>query len=531
MTRGRLVTALLVPAALLLSAAVASAQTRRLGRPTKVENYGYSLRLPEDWASIPAQPGVTKVVGGWKPDIVEAARKGDLGSRHCEVEIVRYPIKAGLTGGREQKQRKKEERKGPRFKTLETTKNIDEYLEVRFDEAEKRFVPKKITAGRGKNKLIGELMEFTYGSQFICGATFRGYNYDWGVFYRAHEEHYKKEWERIFKQSIESFRLFEPEGDVTIIDYGDASKLTPEQRREQIKSTIAGNPGWWALDTENYVFLTNSRNRGFIKQLGRDIEVIREKLYEELFPPSEDLDAISIVRVFSDEGEYYLYGGPGGSAGYWSSAKEELVLFDNFLYVSKAKSKEFTKGVLYHEAFHQYIYYAVGDVAPHSWFNEGHGDFFAGHLVRGNRVKAKMFDWRVDFLNRHLAMKKGLIPIRSLVRLPQREYYTNGGLKYSQGWAFIYFLRNVTRNEAWSKIPERYFAHLRDNVAAFKKLAADKDDTEGDSIPGIPGVRVYSWEDREKVDRILSEAVDKGFEGVDYEELDREFQQWVESIT
>ena len=37
--------------------------------------------------------------------------------------------------------------------------------------------------------------------------------------------------------------------------------------------------------------------------------------------------------------------------------------------------------VLYHEAFHQYIYYAVGEVAPHDWFNEGHGDYFSGAVI------------------------------------------------------------------------------------------------------------------------------------------------------
>ena len=188
---------------------------------------------------------------------------------------------------------------------------------------------------------------------------------------------------------------------------------------------------------------------------------------------------------------------------------------------------------MYHEAFHQYIYYAVGDVAPHSWFNEGHGDYFAGHIVKGKRVIATEFEWRVKYLKLHSTLGRGLIPIRSLVRLPQREYYSNAGLKYSQGWALIYFLRNVTRNESWRNIPNRYFAHLRDNVAAFKKLNKDKNDNpeEGEEIPGIPGVTRYNFADREKVERILSEAVDKGFEGVDFEELDRQFQNWVETIT
>ena len=42
-----------------------------------------------------------------------------------------------------------------------------------------------------------------------------------------------------------------------------------------------------------------------------------------------------------------------------------------------------TLAVLYHEAFHQFIFYSVGEVAPHSWFNEGHGDYFSGADVVG----------------------------------------------------------------------------------------------------------------------------------------------------
>jgi len=54
--------------------------------------------------------------------------------------------------------------------------------------------------------------------------------------------------------------------------------------------------------------------------------------------------------------------------------------------------------VLYHEAFHQYIHYAVGDVAPHSWFNEGHGDYFAGHNYRGRKFKSDVFRWRTGII-------------------------------------------------------------------------------------------------------------------------------------
>ena len=205
------------------------------------------------------------------------------------------------------------------------------------------------------------------------------------------------------------------------------------------------------------------------------------------------------------------------------------MLFDGFDGVTKKKSKAFTKSVMYHEAFHQYIHYAVGDLAPHSWFNEGHGDYFAGMSVGAAGATPGPFEWRVDFLKQHIREKKDLIPLKSLVRLPQSEYYTNGLLKYSEGWAFIYFMRNVTKNKRWQDIPDIYFKYLSENIAAFRK-GKGEDKEGGESVPGIPGIKIVQFEDQKKVDEILSEAVDKAFEGVDFDKLDKDFQTWVATL-
>ncbi len=512
---------------------------RKLGKTQKIKKYGYSIRIPDRWTAVPNQPGETKVVGKWEPDPKEVEKKWDVASYGCELTVVRFAATSAVTGQQkeEEEEKKKDEPKIPdelrKFmgKKFGKAKTLEGYLESNYEGARKRCLPKTIKAGSGKRKLQGELLEFTKGSSYVVAALFEETDWHWGVFYEAREDYYVKEWKKLYGKSLKSFRVFEPEGKVySVADGVDTKSLKGDKKREAIKAGIAGSPGWWAHDTKNYVFLTNTKKKSLISQLGKEIETIRAKVYEKYFPPTNTVDAICIVRVFSDESEYYQYGGPRGSAGYWSSAKEELVLFDGFSGVSKVKSVKFTKSVMYHEAFHQYIYYAVGDLAPHSWFNEGHGDFFAGMSVKGSNVSFKKFSWRVNYLKRHLSLRKNLIPIRSLVRLPQREYYSNAGLKYAQGWALIYYLRKVTKNKEWRAIPDRYFKHLRDNLAAFKKSGKDKDDDSGEGVPGIPGVKVSSFVDREKVDEILEAAVDKGFEGVDYEKLDAAFLKWVKAV-
>src|SRR4030095_1230319 len=90
------------------------------------------------------------------------------------------------------------------------------------------------------------------------------------------------------------------------------------------------------------------------------------------------------------------YGGPPGTAGYWNDEAEELVFFD--MDDRKDMADDNTLAVLYHEAFHQYIYYSVGNVAPHSWFNEGHGDYYAGAKYGTTRFTIEPFRWRVPVL-------------------------------------------------------------------------------------------------------------------------------------
>ena len=544
MQRTKLLLAALA-ASLLLSSVNApdtSPRARKLGKEQKVDEYGYAIRIIERWASIPQKAEETQIVGSWKPEMKDIQLRGDYSAMGSELKIVRFRTPGAVTGSSEeieadQKKREDEKRRGREARARggffrgSKARTLEEYLKNNYKGARDRASVKTIKAGKSPRRLKGELLEFTKGSSFVLAALFEEPDWTWGVIYEAHEDYYEKEWAKLFKKSLTTFRVYKAKGEARRpTSNTDLKKLKGEEKREAIKSSISGNPGWWSLDTKNYVFLSNVKDKKVIKSLGKQIETIRAKVYEPMFPPSQTLDAICIVRVFEEQSEYHQYGGPRGSAGYWDSSREELVLFKNFESVSKSKSAAFTKSVMYHEAFHQYIYYAVGDLAPHSWFNEGHGDYFAGMVVSGSRVSSKPFSWRVATLKRRMSTKKGLIPIKSLVRLPQSEYYSNAGLKYAQGWALVYFLRKVTRKKEWKAIPDTYFSYLRDNVAAFRQEKKAKGDSSGESVDGIPGVMVYNFEDREKVDQILKDAVNKGFEGVDYEKLDAAYQKWIKNL-
>ena len=510
----------------------------------RIKDWGYAIRPIKGWTSIPANAGDKFIVGRWKANMDNLWLRGDWegwsGAQHCELLIVRLPLLAAPTAEDPAKAKDKPpdlteglppELQGEvnALKKKGNPKSLDELIEARYEGASKRWTRKVFKVG----KLTGDIIEFGADAKMILIASFRRDNVDWGVVYTAFEETYRKTWQDIYVKSMQSFALF----DAANADLGvrrDTSKLKGEEKRESLKGSIAGNPGWYSIDTANYVFLSNSNNRPFIEILAKEIEMVREKVYAKHFPPRNKESSLSPVRVLDNESEYYQYGGPMGSAGYFNSASGELVLFVKFDDESKSASMAKCRSVMYHEAFHQYVHYAIGDVSPHSWFNEGHGDYFAGLVLGGGSYRVQPFDWRVKFLREHLQGNRDLLPLRTLIRLPQSEYYTNASLKYSQGWAFIYYLRSVTKNKKHQAILDTYFAHVADNIEAFrqKKKEGKEDDAPGggEVVPGIPGLKMFNFADREKVEKILSEAVDKAFAGIDLEALDKEFRAFVEKL-
>jgi hypothetical protein len=311
----------------------------------------------------------------------------------------------------------------------------------------------------------------------------------------------KKKFEQGFTAVAKSFMFFDPQADdVERLDVLDDLPITPAKRREIEKGLVTG----WAVRVspkKNYIILyntNNNRNNLLAKVIAERIEKIREQVYEVKFPPAQKIEAISLVRICKDRDEYWAYGGPGGSAGYWNSDTEELVFYD----ASPAKEPDDdTVSVLYHEAFHQYIYYSVGEVSPHSWFNEGTGDYFAGARYGSGKFTVKPFAWRVGTIQEALRngacsyeevkdkdgdvgfkfdrSKRGYTPLKPFVRLTQRDYYRYPGISYAQGWSFIYFLRegvpkNPKWNEKWGKILDTYFDTLKREVNKDKPLVPKK---------------------------------------------------------
>jgi len=296
-------------------------------------------------------------------------------------------------------------------------------------------------------------------------------------------------------------------------------KLLDPEFRIRVRENLGGS--WEADDTQNYIVVYNTPDQPLVRRILKDIEAMRAE-YEKLFPSVAPVTAVSTVRVCADRDEYMLYGGMKGSAGYWNWYTEELVLYDATVREKGEKTdKSNTFIVLYHEAFHQYIHYSAGQLAPHSWFNEGYGDFFSGSQVKGSKVKKIGANpWRNDYI-KSVVEADASVPWKDILFYEQYDYYKRPGLCYAQGWSMIYFLNTakvVQKNPEWRSLLTTYFETLKELWAIeLVKLKQDGSDE-------IPQAKY------EAEANVRREACERTFKDIKVDELDEEWKQFVRDM-
>ena len=311
--------------------------------------------------------------------------------------------------------------------------------------------------------MSGEIIEI-----HVLAGFRRNSEYEVGVVYEIPGS----EWRKYANGCMSSLRSLEFMEGVEIAaarkDLEDAlaGKTGDERWIEEIKRKVG--PGWAYLQTKNYLIVYDKVVKpDRVRLIAVQIEAIRKDVYEVMFPPDRAITAISIVRVCKDKPQYVQYGGSSQSAGYWNSGAQELVFYED------TSAKKDSLRVLNHEAFHQYIFYSVGSISPHDWFNEGHGDYFSGHdYDRSGRFIPKPFSWRNGEIKNAMGAKT-FIPLKTFMSYSHAQYYgPQIGQNYAQGWSVIWFLRR-TRNPEWKGMLETYFNTLKGEVTKWVNEQVD----------------------------------------------------------
>jgi hypothetical protein len=306
-----------------------------------------------------------------------------------------------------------------------------------------------------------------------------------------------------------------------------SGKFKAVEWRKQARAKMAA--GWKALDTENYLIVHHSTNQGLIRRIARDIEAMRA-FYGEQFPPSKPIDAVAVVRVCRTLDEYHDYGGPRGTGGYWHPGNEELVFFDYSYTMQQMDSREkralggqrLTDDdsllVLYHEALHQYMHYAVGQFAPHDWFNEGYGDYFSGAVVgesTGRVVRVDPSPWRIHVAKDMLEFGDGYLSLKDVLHADRATFYNpqRAGNYYAAAWSFVFFLKHdkaALAHPQWSKLLATYYATVKE-VYATESKGVGEDDRGGREVASFKARKAALAKTLEGVDLVALEAAWKKY--------------------
>jgi hypothetical protein len=475
----------------------------------------FSFKTFSDWNQVPLEAAgkdpVFDPVQKWMvarfaeadPAIVARFRAG-------AIEV--FKMGKGLEG------EKTGEKPGVRVINADEPKSMEELLKQILERTGGGFLPKESKEVKSKDGVPGKSWSVLRGGTFMVLAAWKKDDLEVGM-WMACEGILRKRYELGFGRIVSSFTWFDEKAeDVRSLDVLNGVNISAKKRRAIEKGLVKG---WDVVvsPNKNYIVIYNKkghRNDKLAKILAERIELIRGQIYEQQFPPSEPVKTVSVVRVCGDGLEYHMYGGPYGSAGYWSSDTEELVFFD--MDERKALADDDTLAVLYHEAFHQFIYYSVGEVAPHSWFNEGHGDYYAGSRYTGGQFAIKPFRWRIGIVKdaikagprameettdrdgetrfRFDSQSPGYSPLKALVRMSQGEYYSYPAVSYAQGWSLVYFLREIVPKNPeysakWGNILPTYFKVLKEEVNKARPLKPKVEEPDdGKDDPGMdePGM-------------------------------------------
>lgn len=487
-------------------------------------NIGFRIKVPDGWDFVPPQPNEQNEIGRYSAGTAGVLRNQKNGQPlwNCDMQLLKFDRRVKPDDAAVEKER---------F-VRPSIENLSAWLSN---------MGGKWKADPKKELTISKIscVRYSYSTE-VSEVPLRLLAYEYKVqpdfdvavvFYGPGEDKKWSKFENAYDTMGKSFKTLALGKALA----GAKGTSMRDLKRAALELEVASQPGWALYETPNYFIISGKNDdKPFIEELKERLEAIR-KVYEELYPASDaakwrmnskvkkddepkpeaededededepgveghteaakpvdpmEMSRCSIVRICKDQEGYMTYGGPPRSAGYWSSYHKELVIYDD----QASGGRNDTWITLNHEAFHQYIYYFFGQLAPHSWYNEGTGDFFSGYQLERKKFTLKENSWRQREVQGNIRQDL-FVPWKVMVRFTQQQYYseqpeygTDPGAHYAQGWSMIYFLRTAKKkakcwNPAWDLI-----------LGTYLQTLAETDD--------------------------LDAAVDKAFVGVDWDEIE-----------
>lgn len=260
-----------------------------------------------------------------------------------------------------------------------------------------------------------------------------------------------------------------------------------EDVRNIVRESIRNLKDWWYIETAHYILLSNldKKYKGSVRELQDKIEILYS-IWQKILPPVAEYKA-GVIRAFRESREYSAYVGEqyDWTFGLWIANRQELVIRPMDWGGTKERTEQMLR-VVYHEAFHQYVFHALDRIDISPWYNEGHAVFFENVVFDGKKVNVDEGKEKVAVLEK--LARDNALEIEPLLRMNLGEFYAGDDhsrlVKYSLAWGIIYYLRKgayVSGGEQYAGILEKYRNALlesKDQQKATNKAFADIDIAE-----------------------------------------------------
>ena len=220
-------------------------------------------------------------------------------------------------------------------------------------------------------------------------------------------------------------------------------------------------PGWKSLQARDFVILYDADvPADWVRTQAKVIALLVKDEFLPRFPPAKALDGMMVFRVCKDPAQYAMYGGPGGTSGYWNRVEAEAVA-----YYDRAAKRDALR-CLQGLAFHQYLDKAgVKDAPP--WFSHGMAAYYSGLIFGADgRFRARPnHDWSATA--KTLLASRDHVPLREFVDVPRVDFLgRDPQARVAEAWALCWFLAQ-TKDPTYRGLLETYFLALRDRVGAW----------------------------------------------------------------
>ena len=232
-----------------------------------------------------------------------------------------------------------------------------------------------------------------------------------------------------------------------------------ESLRRDARHSVAAYDDWHVTDAREFTVLDDlPGNRSLVEALTNEFTVFRRKYAAALPTNIDGTNTLCVARIFANRGEYMDALEADGltnmawSAAYWSPSRRELVahLDDG--------GEERLMRTIRHEAFHQYLSYAMSMISASPWLNEGYAQFFEDE---------SSLDWELNVVPGQEDLERFAALLPAVFAMDHDEFYGGGDnerrLKYRLAWSIAVFMENgmrKVRHDPFSTFKKDYIEAL-----------------------------------------------------------------------